>query len=92
VVDETTVGLGLTPDAAAYARDGLAASFRDRFAAILAVGEAVADGQGAPRARHGVVDARIDLVLHGPVLSPANSHVLILVGGDLSLAQYSEAT
>jgi len=76
VIDVLAVGLGLTGKAAANAGDGLPPGFRDLLAALLAMVEALARGQRAPGAGDGIVDARVDLVLHGSVMGPAAGHGL----------------
>ena len=77
------VGLGLTHNAAANPWDSLPPGFRYFLATVFAVGETPALAQSAPGAGDRILDARIDLLLHGSIVSPANSHVLILRGWNL---------
>jgi hypothetical protein len=79
-IDILTVGLGLARYAAASSWDGLPPGFRDILAAVLAVGETLAHAQSAPGTGDGIIDARIDLFLHRSIVSPTNSHTLILLG------------
>ena len=75
-----TVGLGLTRDAATNPWGSPSPGFGDFLAAVLAVSEALAPVQSTPGAGDLIIDARIDLFLHGSIVSPTNSHVPILLG------------
>jgi hypothetical protein len=74
-IDILTVGLGLTRDAPANSWDSQPPRLRDLLAAVLAVGEALTSVQSTPGASDLITDARIDLILHGSIVSPTNRHV-----------------
>ena len=65
----------LTPDAQAHAGQRVATACRDLGAALLALVQALAARQPVACALDGVLDARVDLIVHGPVTSPAAGHV-----------------
>ena len=69
------VALALTLDAQAHAAQRLAATLGDLGAAVLALEQTLAARQPAARALYGVFDARVDLILDGPVTGPAAGHV-----------------
>ena len=73
--------LALARDAKTYARQRLAAPCRDLVAALLALEQALAARQAAARTLDGVLDARVNLILHGPVTSPAAGHLSPLSRG-----------
>ena len=64
----------LTRDAKAHPGQRLAAACRNLGPALLALVQALAPRQPAPRALDGVLDARVYLILHRPVTSPAAGH------------------
>jgi hypothetical protein len=76
VVDIATVGFRLASDAAPRSRHRLPPRLWDFLAAVLAMGEAFVLAQITAGAGDRVFDARVDLVLHGSVASPANRHRL----------------
>ena len=65
----------LTRDAKAYAGQRLSPPLRDPGAAFLTLEQALAARQAAARTLDGILDARVNLILHGPVPGPAAGHV-----------------
>lgn len=70
----TNVKFLLARDASSHPRNRSPARFGDRLAAILAVLEAFAPWQAAPSTRNLVFYTCVDLILHGPIAGPSNSH------------------
>jgi hypothetical protein len=81
VLDVLGVGLGLAGDAATHSRDSETPCLGDPLAAVLAAGEALPPGEAAPGAGDRILHARVDLVLHGSIASPADGHLLLLPAG-----------
>ena len=65
----------LTPDAQAHAGQRVATACRDLGAALLALVQALAARQPVACALDGVLDARVHLIVHRPVTSPAAGYV-----------------
>jgi hypothetical protein len=73
-VGHLAVASGLTRDAGGDAREGLAAGFRDRVAALDAVGRTLALREACARAIYAVGDGVVNLIEDGAFVRPTRRH------------------
>jgi hypothetical protein len=69
------ISAGLAGNACASTRKRLASRLRDRFAALLAFVEAVADRHEGACELHGIRNGVVDLILHSAISRPTTSHI-----------------